>query len=81
MDSDATSALANPDLISEKITERLKSLYYVPAFDQSQIQNLLQGTVETKTPLAPQKQILEQTNPLQKKIEATQEDIVRQGKR
>lgn len=80
-DTDAISALLNPNKLSEKIKKRLLKLPNIPVLDTQKIQKLKESPVRVKVMLNSQKETIKQINPLQEQIEATSPNIVWQNQR
>ena len=80
-DTDAISALLNPNKLSEKIKKRLLKLPNIPVLDTQKIQKLKESPVRVKVMPNSQKEAIKQINPLQGQIEATSPNIVWQNQR
>ena len=80
-DTDAISALLNPNKLSEKIKKRLLKLPNIPVLDTQKIQKLKESPVRVKVIPNSQKEAIKQINPLQEQIEATSPNIVWQNQR
>lgn len=80
-DTDAISALLNPNKLSEKIKKRLLKLPNIPVLDTQKIQKLKESPVRVKVMPNSQKETIKQINPLQEQIEATSPNIVWQNQR
>lgn len=80
-DTDAISALLNPNKLSEKIKKRLLKLPNIPVLDTQKIQKLKESPVRVKVMPNSQKEAIKQINPLQEQIEATSPNIVWQNQR
>lgn len=80
-DTDAISALLNPNKLSEKIKKRLLKLPNIPVLDTQKIQKLKESPVRVKVIPNSQKETIKQINPLQEQIEATSPNIVWQNQR
>ena len=80
-DTDAISALLNPNKLSEKIKKRLLKLPNIPVLDTQKIQKLKESPVRVKVMPNSQKEAIKQINPLQEQIEATSLNIVWQNQR
>lgn len=80
-DTDAISALLNPNKLSEKIKKRLLKLSNIPVLDTQKIQKLKESPVRVKVIPNSQKETIKQINPLQEQIEATSPNIVWQNQR
>lgn len=80
-DTDAISALLNPNKLSEKIKKRLLKLPNISVLDTQKIQNLIESPVRVNVMTNSQKETIKQINPLQEQIEATSPNIVWQNQR
>ena len=81
LDIDATFALLKPKDLTEKIRKRLLSLSTIIVLDTQKIQKLTKSSPVVKTMPQSQKELIQQTNPLQEQIEATSPNIVWQNQR
>lgn len=80
-DTDAISALLNPNKLSEKIRKRLLKLPNISILDTQKIQKLKESPVRVKVIPNSQKETIKQINPLQEQIETTSPNIVWQNQR
>ena len=80
-DTDAISALLNPNKLSEKIGKKLLKLPNISILDTQKIQKLKESPVRVKVMPNSQKEAIKQINPLQEQIEATSPNIVWQNQR
>lgn len=80
-DTDSISALSDTNKLSSCIEKKLKVFRNISSLDRDKVKKLIKHDEVIKDLTVSQKKVIDWASPLQKQIEATEPDIVRQGKR